>query len=960
MTDPILNKTAGQLDLNEIKLSKEGVYRNLNLREPKVLEALGSEHLKRLAGKPLVQEEVPPEVCLPDTFELYPFAVPGGQFREMSGDYNAGVNRFGFGNPGDGFNTDLYEFVDGEPIQLRSMVIYGFSWSKMFLMGTRRIIAHESGIAELINESTGELIDLIIYANSKIHYSCVRISDTQLIMAGGYDYNLGDVTDEILLIDIDTLDVTPIANLLVAKEMMQAVLAGNKIYFFGGLSYSLGIQATIEVLDLSDNSLSVIGLIPEYLAIADMAVVAIDLGRIAYIGGIDSNSNYITRIAYYHYDTDFWELSTLECPKLAAAGIMYLADTKKCVIFGGMTDVGEAIQIVDWIYVLTPPTCKTAPSIYLATITIQVRTRDIEGLGQERDTILLGNEGLHVAVTAHYSDGSNIDVTDLSQITFTDISQAGAVIDLTEFGWIYYVSGPSAVIQVTASFTDELEALAETAIYLWTVTNVEILGLIEVGQYSTNYWDLQVTWEDSSVDFRTFESNWVAINPLILSSVSNGEFYAEGFGGAQITAEYFLLATLDVTVTPALSYIYVTPFDGTFYVQTGYSYQFRAYAVYGSGDPVEITNDLDVYWSVSPVLGYEPAVNPAISLGLLQAAPDEIGRVSLVQVSAELVVNDTLFSSSTYINIIEPIRFNTGIDYSTDICAPIIYLTAPLYGVQEGHTFIWQQVSGGIVTIENPTLANAYYLAVSHATRKFQFVVDLGLPWETRYDFDVNATPTSNVSPLANLFGELGHDPNMDLTTIELSQYFSTTDSNTWGGGASITEPAVTWALPANTVNLHSTMVEVYLTSSNEWIALADPVPIADVRVAYPLPVPINALGLIRSVNRFKRGDSIVPLASPLKAAASGGPYGIEGIYLSINLFGNVSTVSSITSKIVLDTNQSEINVSGNIQGSVTVTNFILSVGRPTIPDDSFNIQSNIIGQISVTRTVGGGVVIGG
>ncbi len=103
-------------------------------------------------------------------------------------------------------------------------------------------------------------------------------------------------------------------------------------------------------------------------------------------------------------------------------------------------------------------------------------------------------------------------------------------------------------------------------------------------------------------------------------------------------------------------------------------------------------------------------------------------------------------ANSSFRNIVGDITLVTAGEDQTDICSPVVFLSATVVGSPIGHTFEWEQQSGPAITIDDPTAISTFYNAGATGDKVFRFFIDRGTASEQFDDVTVFDTPITMVS----------------------------------------------------------------------------------------------------------------------------------------------------------------------------------------------------------------------
>lgn len=101
-------------------------------------------------------------------------------------------------------------------------------------------------------------------------------------------------------------------------------------------------------------------------------------------------------------------------------------------------------------------------------------------------------------------------------------------------------------------------------------------------------------------------------------------------------------------------------------------------------------------------------------------------------------------SNSIKLNKVGVITLVTAGDDQIEICATTVNLSATVIGDTFGHTFLWEQISGSPVTIDDPTAISTFYTVSGTGDKEFRFTIDNNTSSEQSDELTVFDTPISN------------------------------------------------------------------------------------------------------------------------------------------------------------------------------------------------------------------------
>lgn len=102
-------------------------------------------------------------------------------------------------------------------------------------------------------------------------------------------------------------------------------------------------------------------------------------------------------------------------------------------------------------------------------------------------------------------------------------------------------------------------------------------------------------------------------------------------------------------------------------------------------------------------------------------------------------------ASSNFRNVIGVITLITAGEDQIQICASTVDLIATVVGDPTGHVFLWEQIEGSAVVIDDPSVVSTFYTVAGTGDKKFRFWIDKGTASEQFDDITVYDTPINDI-----------------------------------------------------------------------------------------------------------------------------------------------------------------------------------------------------------------------
>lgn len=191
--------------------------------------------------------------------------------------------------------------------------------------------------------------------------------------------------------------------------------------------------------------------------------------------------------------------------------------------------------------------------------------------------------------------------------------------------------------------------------------------------------------------------------------------------------------------------------------------------------------------------------NFILGMGVLQASPTIIDDIREVR-NNNPVTNPVIgIITKMAIRPQNDVVLISAGDDQQKVCDAIVYLSASIIGNTFGHTFLWEQISGDIITITQNSNTTAYYMTDGTTRdRIFRFWVDKGKYNEQFQDLIIYATPTSIVNQKnKNTFSEeetIDDNLKVRLFSPISSSFDYNVKFNSWGGYLNTYD--IMWDLP--------------------------------------------------------------------------------------------------------------------------------------------------------------------
>jgi hypothetical protein len=158
-------------------------------------------------------------------------------------------------------------------------------------------------------------------------------------------------------------------------------------------------------------------------------------------------------------------------------------------------------------------------------------------------------------------------------------------------------------------------------------------------------------------------------------------------------------------------------------------------------------------------------------------------------------------SNSSKLNKVGAITLVTAGDDQIQICATTVPLSATVVGDVFGHTFLWEQIEGSPVVIDDPSAITTFYTVAGTGDKAFRFYIDKGTSLEQFDDIIVYDTPISDfesfsVSPNVSNTKQLDPIP-VNVDDINGSVVASMPPPSTdFGEETPVTTFTLTWTHP--------------------------------------------------------------------------------------------------------------------------------------------------------------------
>lgn len=236
---------------------------------------------------------------------------------------------------------------------------------------------------------------------------------------------------------------------------------------------------------------------------------------------------------------------------------------------------------------------------------------------------------------------------------------------------------------------------------------------------------------DYSIFAKVFEDHMIAFPPSGIYPASNDSLNITVRN--DFSADPYTINDA-ITDTPTFSVI------GTNYVERVNSIQYR-----------NVNSSIRWMSITYPNIPYDAPSIVKLGAGIFNSSPTLLDDLIDVKKNGQTTTINSVYGTLTTIDIRpqnDVILTSAGED-QTEICASpgspkLIYLEASILGNTSGHTFLWEQLSGTVVTLVPVTTTKSYFVSTGGSTdRVFRFWIDKNKFNQQYQDITVYSTPTS-------------------------------------------------------------------------------------------------------------------------------------------------------------------------------------------------------------------------